>query len=99
MDAGVDLAEYIDWINDFSVDSITALSRRVERECSQSGKRNMPANGCDSLTFCLNAGCQPAESDIRSVKDEAEASDELTTFIDRVIVPLLVERLMQQGHL
>ena len=35
MDAGVDLAEYIDWINDISVDSIT----RTEPE---SGARTLP---------------------------------------------------------
>ena len=44
--------------------------------------------------------CQPAESDIRRVKNDAEPSDELRVFIDQLIVPLLVERLMAEtGHL
>ena len=48
----------------------------------------------------LNVGCQPAESDIRRVKNDAEPSDELRVFIDRLIVPLLVERLLAEtGHL
>ena len=38
MNAGVDLAEYIDWINDFSVDSIT-------RSEPESGARTLPAQG------------------------------------------------------
>jgi hypothetical protein len=58
----------------------------------------LPANGCKSLAPHLNVG-QPAESDIRRVKNHAEPSDELRLFIDQLIVPLLVEQLMQEGHL
>ena len=46
------------------------------------------------------AGYQPAESDRQRVESEAELSAELREFIDRLIVPLLVERLMAEtGHL
>ena len=33
------------------------------------------------------------------VESEQELGPELQEFIDQLIVPLLVERLMQQGHL
>jgi hypothetical protein len=33
------------------------------------------------------------------VEEESELTPELQGFIDRVIVPLLVERLMAEGHL
>jgi hypothetical protein len=47
----------------------------------------------------LTAGCQPAESD-ETVQEEEELAAELKDFIDRVIVPLLVERMMaENGHL
>jgi hypothetical protein len=66
----------------------------VERKRSSSRVRTLPANGCKSLALQLDVGCQPAESDIRRVKNDAEPSDELRLFIDQLIIPLLVERLL-----
>jgi hypothetical protein len=47
----------------------------------------------------LHTGCQLAKSGAFIVNEKEDLSPELKEFIDQLIVPLLVEQLMQQGHL
>lgn len=44
-------------------------------------------------------GVDSAESEPIEVESEQKLSSELRAFIDQLIVPLLVERLIKEGHL
>jgi hypothetical protein len=75
-------------------------SRRTPRSSHQDGFGRFSSAGLGEIhPLYLIAGCQPAESDRRTVENEEELSAELKEFIDQLIVPLLVERLVAEMDL